>query len=576
MTVDPARRPASMRRHPSKVSGPASPGGPFRRAMAHRDLRLLVASLVFGEIRHLMSVVALSVYVFQQTGSPAWVSAVVIARGIPVALFSALAGAVVDRREHRQLMLESTYLSAGIMVLLAVVMARSAPTWTLIPLVAAGSLVSTPLTPAVLAYLPDLVPEDDLVAANTAREASRKLGQIIGPAGAGLIIAVSSATVAVVVSVAAALLAALFLTAIRTRSRSHATRGAGTSSGQFEDLRRGIVALRERPGAVLLLALLAAYYFMLGLEHVLYTLTADRVLGLGANGLGFLFAAIGVGGVTLAASTNRLAARKNLGGLLSASLVTTGLAFLALGWATKPVAAYLLLFLIGAGGITFNVLTTTTLQRVLARGVLGRITGLRVTITFAATLLGSLLAPLSVAVLGLRLTFVATGLVLVLPAVGALPRLRVLGEAAEKRRLELAPRVSLLERPQLFEGAARPTLESLARDLVREEVPAGRVVIQQGDPAEELYLVDVGTFVVQTRAGHEAEEHEVAVLGPGDYFGEIGLLHEQPRNATVRAVGDGVVYRLSKAQFLSALVGGMDISASARATIAERMARAGR
>jgi predicted MFS family arabinose efflux permease len=550
------------------------PRGLLRRALIHRDVRLLLASVALGQTGHLMCVVALSVYVFQRTGSPDWVSAVVIARGTPVALFSALAGSMADRWEHRRLLLVCTNLNAGVLVALTLVMAWSAPTWTVIPLVAAGSLFATPLTPAVMAYLPAVVPEDDLVAANTAREAARKLAQIVGPAGAGLLIATGSPGRAVMASAGAMLLSALCVAALRTASRAHIADSEDTArtGSRGTGLRGGVTALRGRPGAVLLLGLFGVHYFVLGFEHVLYTVAADRVLGLGADGLGYLFAAIGLGGVTIATFTGRLANTRTVGTMLTASIVAVGVAFTLIGWAEQPVIALALLSVVGAGGVVFHVLAITTLQRVLARGVLGRVAGLRSTVTYGALLAGSVLAPVGVALLGLRGTFLACGLLLVASAVASRSRLRTLGEAAEARRLELAPRVALLERLQLFDGAQRPTLEALAAELVQRHVAAGQKVVRQGEVADRLYLIDQGRFAVVRSDDDQAAPRLIATLGPGEYFGEIGLLHDIPRIATVQALDDAVVFSLSGARFASTLVGGVELSADARATIDERMA----
>jgi MFS family permease len=258
--------------------------------------------------------------------------------------------------------------------------------------------------------------------------------------------------------------------------------------------------------------------------------------------------------------------------MLTASIVAVGVAFTLIGWAEQPVIALALLSVVGAGGVVFHVLAITTLQRVLARGVLGRVAGLRSTVTYGALLAGSVLAPVGVALLGLRGTFLACGLLLVASAVASRSRLRTLGEAAEARRLELAPRVALLERLQLFDGAQRPTLEALAAELVQRHVAAGQKVVRQGEVADRLYLIDQGRFAVVRSDDDQAAPRLIATLGPGEYFGEIGLLHDIPRIATVQALDDAVVFSLSGARFASTLVGGVELSADARATIDERMA----
>jgi CRP-like cAMP-binding protein len=85
-----------------------------------------------------------------------------------------------------------------------------------------------------------------------------------------------------------------------------------------------------------------------------------------------------------------------------------------------------------------------------------------------------------------------------------------------------------------------------------EEVPAGSAIVQEGDPADALYVITDGQVDVSVQGDQELEQH-LATLGPGEYFGEIGLLARGPRMATVRAVTDVVVERIPGDDFVAAL-----------------------
>ena len=114
------------------------------------------------------------------------------------------------------------------------------------------------------------------------------------------------------------------------------------------------------------------------------------------------------------------------------------------------------------------------------------------------------------------------------------------------------PIVELLASLPILELATRPAIEQLAQAATIEEVDAGRVVIAQGDPADDLYAVFSGDLEVEKVAPDGARE-TVATVGPGGYFGEIGLIHSVPRTATVSTITAARLARVPGAAFLDAL-----------------------
>lgn len=109
----------------------------------------------------------------------------------------------------------------------------------------------------------------------------------------------------------------------------------------------------------------------------------------------------------------------------------------------------------------------------------------------------------------------------------------------------------------MFAGLPAARRETIAHRLVPLDVPDGTVVIRQGDPADHFHLVGSGGFRV-TQAAEDAgsAERELRVLGPGDVFGEIGLLSGGPRTATVSAVGPGRVWALDADAFTELVAAG--------------------
>jgi CRP-like cAMP-binding protein len=171
----------------------------------------------------------------------------------------------------------------------------------------------------------------------------------------------------------------------------------------------------------------------------------------------------------------------------------------------------------------------------------------------AGILAGSLLVPLIVAAFGLQWSLVIAGGTMLACAAVALPRLRGLDRRAEATRRALAPRVALLEGLRVFEGAPRQALETVAAALDERAVPAGAVVVAEGEDADAFYVVRSGAFAVLSAGERGGPPARVNTLGPGDYFGEIGLLERIPRTATVQAETDGVVERLAGEDFLAIL-----------------------
>jgi len=99
-------------------------------------------------------------------------------------------------------------------------------------------------------------------------------------------------------------------------------------------------------------------------------------------------------------------------------------------------------------------------------------------------------------------------------------------------------------------------LEAVSVRMERVRVTAGEVVIHEGDVADRFYLIDEGSFAVTRPVGSESASgaagriEKLRTMGPGEVFGEIGLLRGIPRTATVTADTDGALMALAGADFL--------------------------
>jgi CRP-like cAMP-binding protein len=122
----------------------------------------------------------------------------------------------------------------------------------------------------------------------------------------------------------------------------------------------------------------------------------------------------------------------------------------------------------------------------------------------------------------------------------------------------------------LLEVADRAVIERLASAAVVQPVAIGEDVVVQGEPAEHFYVVESGRFDVLVRDDGGAEE-QVNVLGAGDWFGEIGLLHDAPRTATVRARWPSQVWRIDGGELLETLSAAPTMAASLLEGVASRI-----
>jgi CRP-like cAMP-binding protein len=195
----------------------------------------------------------------------------------------------------------------------------------------------------------------------------------------------------------------------------------------------------------------------------------------------------------------------------------------------------------------------TSLQRLLGNEVLGRAFGAIDGLIVGAILAGMLIAPIAVRLTSIEGGLAIAGLITFASAAIFVPKARAIDRAASARAEALAPYVEVLERLGIFEGASRATLEGLAEVAMPVMVPAAGVVLRQGDAPDDLYAVVRGALDASVRDGDGLRV--VGSLGAGDYFGEIGLLRNVPRTATVTAVTACDLLRIPGDRFLSIVTG---------------------
>jgi MFS family permease len=545
----------------------------LRAALAHRDFRLLLASLATSGIGDWFYNVALIVYILEETRSPGWLAAASIGRLAPYVLFGSFGGIIADRYDRRKVMAAADLARAGFMVALALVVISGAHVLLAVALAFLSTAAGTPFFPAVAAVTPSVVDERSLAPANALITTVDSVAIAVGPALGGLLLAVAaSPTVAFLLNAVTFVASALLLVRLSSPPRVREEEDVDVVPMRRQ-LAQGVTAITSSTSIMLLIGLIVAASFTYGQEGILYPLVSENLLGTGSEGVGFLFAAIGVGGVLAAGLANRAVEHPRPALVVTAGSVLSAAPFVVLPFNRSPLVAYVLVAVEGGAFIFVDVLATTLMQRSVPQQVMARVFGILDSVAVLATVLGALFAPLVLEALGLKTSLLLAGGILVGLSLACAPKLFAIDHATARRRQELAPLVEFLSRLDIFDGMPRQSLEALAATTSEEAVVSGHVLIREGEEPDDFFVIRSGTMEVLSTGETGTKVTKVRDLGPGDYAGEIGLIERIPRTATVRATSDAAVLRIGGKDFLDAVAGAPAVSSALSAGMAGRLAR---
>jgi len=389
---------------------------------------------------------------------------------------------------------------------------------------------------------------------------------VLGPAVGGLLLLAGRPVIGVTVNAASFGVAAAVVGRLRVRSRG----GAGTGGGLARQWLAGFTALGARPVALALVLFAALDSAVYGASTVLYVPLSIR-LGTGSNGYSYLLAGAALGGVLGAGLANRLSSGSRLAPVIMGSLCLQALPFLATVPVHSPWLACALQVASGVGMVIVDVLAITSLQRDLPGDVLSRVLGIFETLILAGILLASLATGILLAHVGVSVALIAVGVGIPVIGLAGLPTLLRADRRSAAAAERLRPRVALLSELDLLAGADRTTLERLAAAAEQVVMPAGDMVIREGDEADALWILERGELSVSASSDGRGPRELPPVTAPG-YVGELGLLHGIPRTATVRTRQQSTLLRIGGQDFLAALEASRP-SPSLLAVAGARMAR---
>ena len=530
----------------------------FASVGRNADLRRLVLAWAASNLASRASAIAVAVYAYEAGGAAA-VGIIAFARLAAASALSPWLSVLADRQSRRLVLIGSdlfrlvllaamtALVAAGgepaIVYVLAVLVAVAEPVFRSAQAALTPSLVSTPA---------------ELTAANVLASGVESVGLFLGPALGGLLLALTSIETVFAVT-AGALVVALFLVA---RIGTAGEPAAGHASDRLGSLLAGWKTIMAQSDLRLVIALFSAQALVAGMFNVLVVVLAIEVLDLGTAGVGFLDGVVGIGAVLAVGLAAGLAGRDKLAVYFGVGLLLWGLPLALVGATTETAIVIVLLLLIGVGNTLVDVSGITLLQRAAPDAVLGRVFGAFEALVVLSMGIGSLVAPLLDAALGARGALVVAGLVLPVLLVPTWRSLVAIDEEAAPPRFE----VELLRRVPIFAPLPVPELERLAKALTPVRIDSGATVFRQGDLGDRLYVIRDG------RSEVEFDGKRVRELGPGDVFGEIALVRDVPRTATVRALTSLELLALERDVFVATLTHHPASAEAAGSIVAARLA----
>jgi MFS family permease len=530
---------------------------------ANPEVRSLELAWVASSFALWSFAIALGVYAFDVGGATA-VGVAALVRLLPAAFVSPFAGLMGDRHSRRVVLLLSSVAGAFAAGCAAVAAAVGTSEAVVFALAGVVTIASTPYVPAESALLPAVARSpQELSGANVARGAMDNCGFLLGAVVSGAMLATTSPQAVFAAAAAASLIAAALLFGLQPDERP--AYASETSRGALHDTGLGLTAFAADRDLRLIAETFGLLVFFEGAADVLVVIVALDLLGLGGGSVGYLNAAWGIGAVLAAPLLALLLEQRRLAAGLVAGAFLTGAAMMLPAIWVVALAAYLSWAGQGLGYEFVNVAARTLLQRLGSDEVLARVVGTLETLRFVAMAAGSIAAPALVSLLGIEGTLIAFGATLPLYALLRWSRLRSfeIGSPVDEQHFRL------LRANPIFAPLPVDRLERISRNLDTVRAAAGEEVITQGEVGDRFYLIESGEVEVIENGSFRRRE------SAGESFGEIALLHDVRRTASVRATRETNLLALDREHFLNAVTGHRRSHEAASGIASDRLGEGG-
>jgi MFS family permease len=542
----------------------AESGGALRAVFQNPALRRLELAWAGSTMGAWLYMVAIGVYAFDAGGASA-VGALGLARFLLGAIAAPPLAVLADRLPRVRVMVVSDIVRAASLAGMAVIAGLDGPAWPVYVLACVATMASTAFHPAQAAALPALArTPEELTAANVASGTVATLTGLLGPALGGVLYAATGAAVVFGATAGTLVLSASLLAGIHVPdpapvADAEREKEADGRVGIVRETMAGAALIVRDANLRVIVGLYAAGALVWGVVSVLLVVLALDNLSLGESGVGYLLGASFVGGLVGTVAATLLAGSRRLGTAgLGLGVLLWGVPIAVIGLALNAPVAFVAFAVTGIGESLIEVGAMTLLQRTVPDKVMGRVFGVLESVAVGSLALGAALAPIMLSGLGMRGALIATGALM--PVLAALTWRRLVtidGIAAVPDPARLA----LLRGVPIFAPLPEAQIEGLAGHLRPQRVSAGEVVVRQGDPGELFYVVESGELEVSV------DGTPTRKLAPGDFFGEIALLREVPRTATVTTEGEAGLLTLERDRFIAAVTGHAPSAEAADAVI---------
>ena len=539
---------------------------PGLRARARAVRAVLGTSLVNPELRRLGATYALCcvaemgiwivllIYAYDHGGAAA-ASSMVLIQLVPCIVLGPFLGALADVYDPQRILVFGTGLQFASMSAVALAVYWQAPQWLVFTLAPLTALSITLTRPTQAALFPAIVrTPDELTAANVMSGWTYGAACLVGPALAGLLVALGGIALGLggaAVAAGLAIVPAAQLRPLRgddeppSPERSSQPRVWRGLRGFRRELQTNLGSAMQLKGIRLMLSLHAFYFVLIGAVDVLCVVLAASYLDMGSGGAGYLNAAFGAGAVAAGFGTAFLIGRRKLKNALVLTLAAAVFALALISVVPRVGPVLVLLAFVGFAGAIFDVTGRTLLQRSSPTSVVAGLFAILETLMDVGLVLGALLVRVSLAVGGLRAALIAPAVIAAVLIAALWHRLGQLDQTSVVPLVE----IRLLRAIPIFAALPAPELEGVAHELTMVSVPAGTEIFHEGDPGDQYYAVSTGQLSI-VRQGEL-----VQTVSRGQGFGEIALIRDVPRQATVTALSDALLYSLTKDVFVEMVTG---------------------
>jgi len=535
----------------------SEPADVFGRVARNGNVLRLELAWAGSNLGSRASAVGVAVYAYQANG----IAAVGVVAAVRLA-FAALAApwlaVFADRRPRRQVLMVSDLLRCVLFAAIAAAVVVDAAS-LLVYALAVGAAVAEPVfRSAQAAFTPSLVSTpEELTAANVVASTVESIGLFAGPALGGLLLVVAGTATVFAASTFVLLVSVVLVAAIDVPGLPRADDARPESSTFLAGWR----AIASNRSLRIVVGLFSIQTLVAGMLNVLVVVIAIELLGLGKAGVGWLDGTVGIGATAGVLVVAAVTGRGGLAKPFALGLVLWGLPLVLIAVWPQTVAAFALMALLGVGNTLVDVAGVTLMQRGADDDVIGRVFGAFESLALVAMGAGSLLAPLLVSLLGTRGAVLVAGSILPLALVPLWRPLLVVDTLAA------APqgRIDLLRSIPIFAPLALPELERLAQAARELRIAGGSSVFEEGEAGDRFFAIAEGRAAVESRGARLRE------LGAGDFFGEIALLRDVPRTATVRALTALRLVALERPMFLETVTGHAASAEAAGSIVAARL-----